>query len=48
MNIFNFTFYLKNDTMKLYFQFSCVAGYWKHNNDILKLNILKYDNYNVI
>ena len=34
-------------TIKFY-QFSCVAGYFKHSNNTPNLNIHKYTNYNII
>ena len=34
--------------MKFYLQLLCVAGCFKHSNDIPKLNIHKYTNYNMI
>ena len=35
-------------TIMFYLQFLCVGGYLKHSNDISKLNIHKYTNYNII
>ena len=35
-------------TITFYLQFLCVTGYLKSGNDILKLNIHKYNNYNMI
>ena len=60
MNIFGFTFYIKiiccskaylrksSLYHQILLQFLCVAWYLKRSNDTPKLNILKYNNYNII